>query len=1115
MTNPEKPPERCPTRLITDHVADEDAFRHQEIAKAIADMILNEDGGAIALTGAWGSGKSTVVKFLQAELTAANGDTGIFVFDAWAHQGDPLRRTFLEKLIGWCNDQNPSWTKDPDKWNNTIEELARRRETTTSKVSPNLTVWGAVGAISLLLVPLATQMYLKNSYADHRGWDLTGLFFSVLPALIASLLLVWWLPIESRKEKDRRPLPSFLSTGTENTTTSDTSRTADPTSVEFEKHYRNLLDEAMKGNSRRLVIVVDNLDRVAHDDARSIWATLRVFFDPSIDGSANWRNRVWVLVPFDPEAIDDLWEVPQDGSSPRPGMSRHFLEKTFQATFRVPPIILTRWEDFLVRQLRTAFPSKSHTEDEFHTIFRLYDQLKPADDAAPTPRNLKLFVNKVGALHRQWQGSIPLKHQAAFALISDETPETILAILRGEVAPPRAPDKINKLSGLLGDGWRLNLAALFFNLRPDDGAAEALLSTPIEKALSEGSPEALSTLETIPGFSAVLEGIVENTCIGGQTNPEQLALLATAFAGANWTDPRYALCRNQIYGAAKKVKLWQPINEATGRGIGCIAKIAPDGCDLSPIIKSIRDSFAAQANQKEWCEAIAQALPPFIARNEGAVKEHFRVQATAEQFLQIVAQAGASGKFVELLKYMQPSAERGEIVNLLANQAATGKWDDAGRKTVERLRQIDDSWDWKPLITQLPGRLSVDSQTLQPDVPAALNTLFDLSAQIQEVRTAIQNTAQGDSLFAQFYHLTQAGNQAAAAICAVALLSSGTQLQPAQPQQPLHPRSQQWRINQGKQLLWNCLQRPESNEPLLKTLSGICTPWLTLGEWRQKVQAKQERANLIGQMLKRRLQMADPPKLTAKELIENTDYWAKVTDQDTINALLSQEAASGDLESALSEASFSPKQSDLYLRALEGSGSDKYRSFLSEGLRGLSTDDWLKALKDESASVEVALRLSADGLRLGQPLQDALEAHVKLKLSNDSVGRLAPRWQELIGLLEQNDLNVFAQRLLSHFNSGVDRIKGLLPYYGPLLTKVVKRDDPSRSIQRVIQITEAHDAAEVAWLTNVIEAWPKGSMEEIRADLRSRAEKSVNDEKLTEEQKGALSALIGALSQGG
>jgi energy-coupling factor transporter ATP-binding protein EcfA2 len=297
VTSSEEKQAVCPTRLVSDQVATEDAFQHKAIALAIADVILHEEGGgAIALTGAWGSGKSTVVKFLKGELKDASPSTETFIFDAWAHQGDPLRRTFLEKLIRWCNDQNPRWTKDTQKWETRIEELAKRREITNSKMSPNLTIVGAIGAISLLLVPAATQMYLKNTYAAHRLWDFAGLTLSVLPAAVAALVFVWWTATESwRQQEKRKSIPSFISAGTTNDTTSETNKTADPTSVEFEKNYCELLTEAMAGNDRRIVIVVDNLDRITHDDARSIWATLRVFFDRSVDQSADWEKRVWVL----------------------------------------------------------------------------------------------------------------------------------------------------------------------------------------------------------------------------------------------------------------------------------------------------------------------------------------------------------------------------------------------------------------------------------------------------------------------------------------------------------------------------------------------------------------------------------------------------------------------------------------------------------------------------------------------------------------------------------------------------------------------------------------------------------------------------------------------------
>lgn len=107
------------TILLDDLPSDTDSFgSHEPVAAAIGEMVEREEGGkAIALEGSWGSAKSTIISVLSERLEGQ-----VFVFDAWAHEGDPLGRVFLERLIEFC------WRKiDHSRWSETRDELRRRR----------------------------------------------------------------------------------------------------------------------------------------------------------------------------------------------------------------------------------------------------------------------------------------------------------------------------------------------------------------------------------------------------------------------------------------------------------------------------------------------------------------------------------------------------------------------------------------------------------------------------------------------------------------------------------------------------------------------------------------------------------------------------------------------------------------------------------------------------------------------------------------------------------------------------------------------------------------------------------------------------------------------------
>ena len=128
------------------------------MARSIAELVRTEAGGkAIGLEGGWGAGKSTIVNLASTILNETkNGQYRTVVFDTWAHQGDPLRRTFLENLItreafNWVNSK---------KWHSRLAALTKRRSEETTRVIPRLEPTGIGFALTLLLIPVGSALIL-------------------------------------------------------------------------------------------------------------------------------------------------------------------------------------------------------------------------------------------------------------------------------------------------------------------------------------------------------------------------------------------------------------------------------------------------------------------------------------------------------------------------------------------------------------------------------------------------------------------------------------------------------------------------------------------------------------------------------------------------------------------------------------------------------------------------------------------------------------------------------------------------------------------------------------------------------------------------------------------
>jgi hypothetical protein len=503
----------CPTHLVPDAPADKDAFgAHQRIADAIAQLVETRGGQCIGLLGTWGSGKSTVVHLLQNQLQQRDSCL-VWVFDAWAHEGDSLRRTFLESVIERLTEKG--WLEERG-WKERLEYLAGRRKVTEQASRPHLSPLAIVLAISLLFVPIGGSMFesrldagVSFGFTASQDWAALGALLLAFAPLVVLALYVGGLLLVQRRstQQVRESLRDALTVFVRQTDTAQRTETLDsgePTTLEFERTFVDVMSAALPpagkdaDTSRRLVVVIDNLDRVNTEQALAVWSTLQTFVRHR-DTREPWLSGLWCVLPFDADAIRRLW--PRDGKQ-GVDVAESFLDKTFQIRFEVPLPLLSDWKDYIMARLKEAMPQ--HTDDDFFRIYRLYAVRREQGVPAPTPRELKLFVNQVGSLHRQWQDDIPLPDLAYYALLQrDKVPITSETITQFPL-----PSEV----GLVSDDVRAHLAAMAYGV-PIDSARELLLREPIIQALEAADGGELEKLSKgDDAFALVFEQALWRGC---------------------------------------------------------------------------------------------------------------------------------------------------------------------------------------------------------------------------------------------------------------------------------------------------------------------------------------------------------------------------------------------------------------------------------------------------------------------------------------------------------------------------------------------------------------------------------------------------------------------------
>lgn len=345
-------------------------FGHEKIVDTLKDIVLKSPQSfTIGLYGDWGTGKSTIVTSLKKELL--KDEIPLVLFDVWKHEGDALRRTFLNTVV---NDLESKYSSSYLKKGFKIDD-----RNVSSKIESEefvkilwkraFTHFGVISILTAFIIfPFLVFWFVMKKFLNWditESWDgaLLGGVFSV------SLLSIFYKYINQFIQVKK--------------VTKSQDRFKDP--HEFETEFKRILKEGFL--KKKLVIAFDNLDRVSGEKAIEIISTIKTFLDP-IDEEVKDKDIVFII-PCDERAIKRHLQKTLNYSKEFNGQQYHqyageYLRKFFNTIVWIPEFYTHELEDYATRKLE-ATKIKDFENDELAAlIVWVFDE---------SPRQIIQFIN--------------------------------------------------------------------------------------------------------------------------------------------------------------------------------------------------------------------------------------------------------------------------------------------------------------------------------------------------------------------------------------------------------------------------------------------------------------------------------------------------------------------------------------------------------------------------------------------------------------------------------------------------------------------------------------------------------------------------------------------------
>ncbi len=485
-------------RFLDNKPCKDDLFKgqsHKKIAQNIANVLENNDIKIIGIDGGWGSGKSNMVYLLKDILEKTNPNKyRLFIYDAWGHQEDLCRRSILEELTESLTDETQKAILNNNKWKEKLNNLLSKKRKLKTKTIPKLSCGIIFSALAVVITPIL------NIITSNLESICCKVLITSIPLLVIVLyiiiLFIYNLYRYLKKKNFLWCLKCTMTATFNIYTDKQKENTIFETISEEEassREFRSWMHEIDKDLGDNVVIIVfDNMDRLPTGKVQELWASIHTFF------ADEDYKKIKVIVPFDRKHIksafksEDIIVERENNNSKCYG--NDFINKTFDAIYRVSPPVMSDWKLYFVERWKEAFNS-----DVSNKVTQIYDLLSDVI----TPREIIAFINEFVSIRQISNSNIPDEYIALFIfgkdVISDNPNNEILV-----------PSYIGPLDFRYKNDLDLPkfISALYYQLPPEE-ALDTIYTEKLKQALDDPNKDQMESLQSNENlFFPILENAI-------------------------------------------------------------------------------------------------------------------------------------------------------------------------------------------------------------------------------------------------------------------------------------------------------------------------------------------------------------------------------------------------------------------------------------------------------------------------------------------------------------------------------------------------------------------------------------------------------------------------------